>query len=211
MITVTAKQLSKYGKPLVHFALLVPLVWLVYGWWQAFQGLPNWLGFNPNEMSNRATGDWALRVLLLSLAVTPLGLIFNTKKLIVFRRMLGVWAFAYVCVHITSYVWLDMLLDWTELWKDVLKRIYITVGMTAFILLIPLVMTSTAKSVRRVGAANWKKLHKSVYFIGVLAVIHFFMMRKGLQLEPLVYGAILLALFAVRLKEKVRKGRLARA
>lgn len=197
-MNITTKQLRQFGKPLVFALLLLPVLWLAWNWWLAFQYQPNGLGFNPQETSNRFSGDWALRILLLSLAITPLSKLVNSPKPILFRRMIGLFAFFYVCVHITSYVWLDMLFDWTELWSDVMKRIYITVGFAAFLLLIPLAITSTNGWIKRMGAKKWQRLHQAIYVIGLLAVVHFIMMRKGFQIEPLIYAAILLVLLAFR-------------
>ncbi len=197
---ITAKQLRIYGKPIVFAVMLIPAVWLVWNWNLAFQYQPNGLGFNPQEASNRFTGDWAMRILLISLAVTPFSKVIRSSKPILFRRMIGLFAFFYVCLHITSYVWLDMLFAWAELWADLLKRLYITVGMGAFLLLLSLAVTSTNGMVKRMGARNWQRLHKTVYGAGVLVIIHFVMMRKGFQIEPLVYGGILALLLAMRLK-----------
>ena len=199
-MTVSNKLLRFGLKPLAFLAMLTPAIWLVHEWWLAYQFLPNGLGVNPQEASNRFTGDWALRFLLVSLAVTPLAKILNSPKPILFRRMTGLFAFFYVCLHMLSYIWLDLLFDWAQLWDDIMRRIYITVGMAAFLLLIPLAITSTKGMIRRVGARRWQTLHKAVYVIAPLGVIHFFMMRKGFQLEPLVYGAIFLGLMAFRLK-----------
>ncbi len=204
---LTTARLRRYGKPLVFALLSIPVLWLTWQWWLAFQWLENGLGFNPQEASNRFTGDWALRMLLLALAVTPLSKLLSSPKPILFRRMVGLFAFFYVCVHITSYVWLDKYFAWGELWTDVLKRIYITVGMTAFLLLIPLAVTSTKGWIKRLGAKRWQRLHKLVYGIGVLAIIHFIMMCKGFQVEPLIYGAILAVLLLSRVKALRTLGR----
>ncbi len=203
--SISNTQLRTYGKPLVFLLMLIPAAWLVWNWWLALQYQPNGLGFNPQETSNRFTGDWALRFLLLSLAVSPLAKILKSPKPILFRRMIGLFAFFYVCLHLTSYVWLDMLFDWAELWADVLKRIYITVGMAAFVLLIPLAITSTQGWIKRLGARNWQRLHKSVYAVGVLAVVHFIMMRKGFQIEPLIYAGILAGLLSFRVQAVLSK------
>lgn len=197
---ITNKQLRMVGKPIVFALMLIPAAWLTWNWIQAFQYLPNDLGFNPQETSNRFTGDWAMRILLISLALTPFSKLIKSPKPILFRRMIGLFAFFYVCLHIISYVWLDMLFDWAELWQDVLKRLYITVGLGAFLLLIPLAVTSTQGWIRRMGAKSWQRLHKAVYAVGVLVIIHFVMMRKGFQIEPLVYGGILGLLFVLRIK-----------
>ncbi len=199
---VSVRAVRLVGKPLVFAAALLPFVWLAHQWWLAFGNMPHDLGFNPNETSNRFSGDWALRMLLITLAITPLSRLFKAPKLLMFRRMMGLFAYFYVCVHMLSYVWLDMLFNWPELWADVLKRIYITIGMVAFLLLTPLAITSTKGMIKRLGARRWQRLHKAVYIIGPLAIIHFFMMRKGLQLEPLVYGGILAILLLVRLIPK---------
>lgn len=200
MTAVTTSQLRLYGKPLVFAALLVPAIWLVWNWLLAFQYQPNDLGFNPQETSNRFTGDWAMRILLISLALTPFSKLIKSPKPILFRRMVGLFAYFYVCLHITSYVWLDMLFDWPELWADVLKRIYITVGLSAFLLLTPMAVTSTKGWIKRMGAKNWQRLHRCVYVVGVLVIIHFVMMRKGFQIEPIIYGIILAALYILRLR-----------
>ena len=209
-MNVTTPQLRKFGKPLVFGLLMLPAIWLAWNWWLAFQYQPNGLGFNPQETSNRFTGDWALRILLVSLAITPLSKLINSPKPILFRRMVGLFAFFYVCLHVTSYVWLDMLFDWNELWMDVMKRIYITVGLAAFILLVPMAVTSTKWWVKRMGAKSWQRLHKAVYAVGVLAVVHFIMMRKGFQVEPLVYAGILAALLVSRWRTFVPKSMKAR-
>lgn len=208
--SVSTENLRRFGKPVVFALMLVPAVWLAWNWWLAFQYQPNGLGFNPQETSNRFTGDWALRFLLLSLAITPLSKALKSPKPILFRRMIGLFAFFYVCLHITSYVWLDMLFEWAELWADVLKRIYITVGFAAFLLLVPLAVTSTKGWVKRLGAKKWQKLHKSVYVIGLLVIIHFIMMRKGFQIEPLVYAAILAGLLGARWRKLAPKALLQR-
>ena len=203
-MALSTKQLRHYGKPVVFAAMLIPAVWLVYNWYLAFNYQPNGLGFNPQETSNRFTGDWAMRILLISLALTPLSKLVKSPRPILFRRMVGLFAFFYVCLHITSYVWLDMLFAWGELWADVLKRIYITIGMTSFLLLIPLALTSTKGWVKRIGARRWQRLHQLVYVIAPLVIIHFTMMRKGFQLEPLIYGAILAGLLAFRLPRLIK-------
>lgn len=203
--SISNKDLRRFGKPTVFALMLAPAVWLAWNWWLAFGYQPNGLGFNPQEASNRFTGDWALRFLLLSLAVTPFSKLIGSPKPILFRRMFGLFAFFYVALHITSYVWLDMLFDWVELWADVLKRIYITVGFSAFLLLIPLALTSTNGWIKRLGAKRWQKLHKSVYLIGLLAIVHFIMMRKGFQIEPLIYAGILAVLLAFRVQKYLQK------
>lgn len=196
---VTVQQHRRFIKPIVFCLLLLPALWLIINWWQAFSGLPSGLGFNPQETSNRFTGDWAMRILLATLAITPLVTVTHVRTLMLYRRMLGLFAFFYAVLHITSYVWLDMLFDWPELWKDILKRRYITVGVIAIISLLPLAVTSTNGWIKRMGAKAWRKLHRLVYPAAGLVILHFIMMRKGFQLEPLVYGAILCILLVFRI------------
>jgi len=203
-MTITTAQMRRYGKPVIFFLLMVPALWLVYNWYLAFDYKPNGLGFNPQETSNRFSGDWAMRILLITLALSPLAKILKSPKPILFRRMVGNFAFFYACLHIASYVWLDMLFNWPELWKDVLKRLYITVGMISFLCLVPLAITSTKGWIKRLGAKTWQRLHRLVYIIAPLVILHFIMMRKGFQLEPLIYGAILATLLAFRLPKFFR-------
>lgn len=205
MTGLSTQILRRYVKPVVFLLSLVPAVWLAVNWWLAYAGAPHDLGFNPNEYSNRFTGDWALRFLLLSLAPTPVATITKSPKPILFRRMVGLFAYFYVWLHMASYLWLDLLFDWDQLWADIIKRVYITVGMGALLLLTPLAITSTKGWIRRMGAGRWQRLHKAVYVIGPLAIIHFIMMRKGFQLEPLIYGAILALLLGMRLPAVKRR------
>jgi len=198
-MALSAAVVRSYGKPLVFTVLLIPALWLSYNWWLAFQFQPHGLGFNPQETSNRFSGDWAMRILLLSLAITPLSTLLKSPMPIMFRRMIGLFAFFYVCLHITSYIWLDIAFNWPELWTDITKRIFITVGMAAVLLLLPLAVTSTKGWIKRLGARRWRRLHKFVYIAGPLVIIHFFMMRKGFQYEPLIYGGILALLLMLRI------------
>ncbi len=202
---ISVPIIRRYLKPAVFLALSWPLAWLVWQWGQFIHGQPNGLGFNPQEFTNRYTGDWALRYILGGLAITPLARLTHTPTLVHFRRMAGLFAFAYASVHLTSYIALDQIFNWTEIWNDILKRTFITLGMTAFTLLIPLAVTSTNKMVKRVGAKRWLWIHRMIYPISILVLIHFIMMRKGTQLEPLVYGAILTVLLSYRLAVYFKK------
>ncbi len=186
----------------------LPLLWLFYNWVllvdEGFNlGYLTGLGFhsltaNPIEYTNRFLGDWALRFLLFSFAVTPLARIFKANQLVAYRRMIGLWAFTYVSFHLTSYIVLDQFFDWGEIWTDILKRNYITLGMTAFILLMPMAITSTKGWIKRLGAKRWKNIHKAIYVIAPLASVHYFMMAKGNQLDPKVYIGIAAALLLIR-------------
>lgn len=193
------KTIDRYVKPALVLVMLIPFFWLAWHWGLALSGHPNDLGFNPQETSNRLTGDWALRFLMLGLCLSPLSKIAGLKRLMLFRRMTGLTAFFYCVIHIFCFVALDKLLAWQEVWEDILKRPYITVGMVAIVLLLPLALTSSRKAVKRLGAKKWQRLHRLVYPAVLLGGIHFIMMRKGFQLEPLIYTAIILVLLGVRL------------
>lgn len=197
---LTAEQRLRWvWKPLVWLACLSPLAWLAH---LAFSG---GLTANPIEFIIRYMGDWAIRMLFVALAVTPLRRLTGINQLQRFRRLLGLFAFFYVTLHVSSYVVLDQFFDWHAIWLDILKRWYITIGMTALLCLIPLAVTSTQGWIKRLGK-NWKQLHKLVYPAGLLACIHFYMMRKGFQIEPLVYGGIYAGLMAFRVVDTAQKG-----
>ena len=184
---------GRAAKPVVFTLALCPLLWLI---WLAFSG---GAGVNPIEFINRYLGDWAMRMLLITLALTPLRLLTGRGEVLRYRRMLGLFAFSYAVLHINSYVILDHFFNWTEIGKDIVKRNYITVGMIALTLLIPLAVTSTNKMVKRLGGRAWTRLHRLVYVIGGLVIVHFYMMVKADVREPLAYGAILALLLLVRL------------
>ncbi len=196
-------------KPLFFVTLMLPALWLALQWVRAILGESSALGFNPIEYTNRFLGDWALRTLILSLAMRPLAILTGSSLPIRFRRMIGLIAFSYVCLHVTNFLAVDLFFDWSAFWQDILKRNYITLGMTAVVLLLPLVFTSTKKMVKRLGGRNWQRLHRTVYVINILAVFHFMMMVKGNQNEPKIYLAIVLTLLGIRLIPlvKARSGR----
>lgn len=175
---------------------------------------PDALGANPAEFITRSLGDWCLRFLLITLAVTPLRRFTGWSWLLRLRRMLGLFAFFYGAVHFTSYIAFDHLFDAVAILKDVVKRPFITVGFTALLLLVPLAATSTNAMVRRLGAHNWRALHRLVYPIGALGVLHFWWMVKKDITEPAIYAAILALLLGYRLVAYLRElvaDRLARA
>ncbi len=191
------------SKVAVFIICLMPLAWVI---WLAFTpGVGgSGLGPNPQEFLNRFLGDWALRFLLIALAVTPIRMLLRWNWVFRFRRMLGLYAFFYVSLHLTSYVVLDKQFFWDEIWSDIVKRTFITVGMASFVMLIPLAVTSTAGMVKRLGANRWRRLHQIVYLIAPLACLHFFMMRKGVQLEPMIYAGIATVLLMIRIWHRFR-------
>jgi sulfoxide reductase heme-binding subunit YedZ len=139
----------------------------------------------------------------MTLAITPLRKIFRQPDLIRFRRMLGLFAFFYVCLHFTTYIWLDKFFDTAEMWKDVAKRPYITLGFAAFMLLIPLAITSTASWIRRLGGRRWQLLHRLIYVSAVAGVIHYYWLVKSAVLRPLTYAAIVAVLLLWRFGDKL--------
>ena len=188
----------RYYKVGVFLVCLVPLGMLV---WQV---LTQDLGTNPVEALLHRTGDWTLRFVLIVLAVTPLRRLTSWNELQQFRRMLGLFAFFYACLHFSVYAFLDLGLDWSFLARDIAKRPYITVGFTAWVLLVPLALTSTRGMMRRLGR-RWKQLHRLVYVIAVLGVVHFYWLVKADVREPLIYAAILALLLSLRAEGWVRR------
>lgn len=172
-------------------ASLLPLAWILWLGWQ-----DQW-GANPVETLSRFTGDWSLRFLLLTLAVTPLRRLTGWNGMQKFRRMLGLFAFLYVCLHFGVYLVFDQFFDWRAIVEDVAKRPYITVGFAGFLLLIPLAVTSTNRMMKRLGR-NWQRLHRLVYPIGVLGVLHYLWLVKADLTEPLLYGGVLAVLLGYR-------------
>ena len=190
------------GKPqtkLVIFTIAaLPFCYLVWG---AFNDA---LGANPAEYLIRSTGEWALRFLCLTLAITPLRVIAGLPELLRIRRMLGLFVYFYASIHLLSYSWLDMGFEWLDIAADIAKRPFILVGFTAFVLLTPLAATSFNRAIRSLGARRWQMLHRVVYGIAILAVLHFYWMRAGKSnfAEVIVYGAILAALLLWRVWNK---------
>jgi sulfoxide reductase heme-binding subunit YedZ len=184
---------SKWSKPVVFVLCLGPLASL--GW----RALHGGLTANPIEFITHATGDWTLRFLVFTLCITPFRKMLHVPELIRFRRMLGLFAFFYACLHFTTYIWLDKFFDLSDMWKDIVKRKFITVGFAAFLLLIPLAITSTAGWIRRLGGKRWQMLHRLIYFSAGLGVIHYYWLVKSAVIRPLTYAAIVAALLLWRL------------
>ena len=192
---------SKWTKVVLFLLCLVPLGALG---WRAFHG---GLGANPVEFVQHATGDWILRFLVFTLAITPLRKLLNLPELIRFRRMLGLFAFFYACLHFLTYIGPDQSFDLSAMWKDVAKRRYITVGFAAFVLLIPLAITSTTGWIRRLGGKRWQQLHRAIYVAAVLGVIHYYWLVKSDVRKPLFYGALVALLLLWRLGSWISKRR----
>jgi len=178
---------------------LAPVAWLA---WRATAGR---LGANPLEAVTHATGDWTLRFLLATLAVTPLRALTGVNTLIRFRRMLGLFAFFYGTLHLLTYLWFDQFFSWPDILRDIPKRPFITVGVAAFALMVPLAATSTAGMIRRLGGARWRALHRLVYLCAILGVVHFWWLVKADVSEPRLYGAVLAVLLAARLWVSYRR------
>jgi sulfoxide reductase heme-binding subunit YedZ len=192
------------AKPVLFVVSLLPLAWLVYG------AVANRLGANPAEYLERSLGDWTLRFLCLTLAVTPVRTIFKLPTLQRFRRMLGLFTYFYVVLHLLAYSWFDEGFDFAAIGKDIAKRPFILVGFAAFVLLTPLAATSFNRAVKAMGVKRWQALHRLIYVIAGLGILHFFWMRAGKHnfAEVSVYAAILAVLLGWRLVEAVKKRRL---
>jgi len=197
---------SKWTKVVLFLLGLGPigvLLWLAY---QVASGQDSLaLTANPIEYVTHFTGDWTLRFLLITLTITPLRMLLNRPALTRFRRMLGLYAFFYGCLHMLTWLWWDRQFEISGMIEDVLKRLYITVGMTGFLAMVPLAITSTAGWVRRMGYKRWQKLHRLVYVSAVAGVLHYLWLVKSDKRLPLLYGAILAALLAVRVVAWMKK------
>jgi len=184
--------MHRYLKPVIFLACLVPLIRLA---WLGFHAR---LGANPIEFITHSTGDWTLIFLLTTLSITPLRKLTRQYWLISFRRMFGLFAFFYGCLHLMTYVWLDKFFDVHEMLHDIAKRRFITAGMTAFALMIPLALTSTKWSIRKLGK-RWQVLHRLIYFSAAAGVIHYIWLVKADLKKPLEYAAVLGILLLYRL------------
>ena len=174
-------------------AALIPVARL--GW----KALHDGLGANPIEVITHSTGDWTLILILVTLAITPLRRLTRQYWLIGLRRMVGLFAFFYGTLHFLTYIWLDKFFDLHEVWKDVYKRPFITVGFSAFVLLIPLAITSTKGWIRRLGGKNWQRLHRLIYLTGILGVIHYWWLVKADIRKPEEYAVVLSILLLYRI------------
>lgn len=193
----------KFVKISIFILCCLPLLRLIVAATQAQ------LGANPLEFITRNTGDWALYILLGTLVITPARKLMGWSWLIRVRRMLGLFAFFYACCHFICFIWFDHFFEWSEMWKDVVKRPFITIGFTAFVLLIPLALTSTNGMIKRIGAKRWQILHRTIYVIAMLAILHYFWMKAGKNdfAQPMIYGAFLVLLLGVRIVWFLQKRR----
>lgn len=184
-----------FVKMAIWVCALLPLTRLIW------LGIHDDLSANPVEFVERSTGTWALIFLLITLSMTPIRLLTGQIWQIQLRRMLGLWMFFYACLHITTYVWLDYSFLWSDIVKDIIKHPYVIVGFTAFMLTVPLAITSNSFMIKRLKK-NWKKLHQVVYLIAILAILHFWWLVKKDVTEPFYYATVLVALLSIRLYYK---------
>jgi sulfoxide reductase heme-binding subunit YedZ len=205
MAAPTPKQITLV-KVLVFLLALVPFARMV---WLTVTGQL----VEPLEFITHGTGDWTLYFLCITLAVTPLRRLTNANWLVKLRRMLGLFAFFYATLHFMTFIWFDHFFDLAAMWKDVLKRPFITVGFIAFVLLVPLAATSTNGMVRRLGGKRWQALHRTLYVIAPLAILHFWWMKAGKHnfAQPILFGAIVALLLGMRLYWKLSRTRAADA
>ena len=180
------------AKRALFLICLIPFTVLIYN------GITDNLGAEPIKEITHFTGDWTLYLLLTTLSITPLRRMFGWNELIRYRRMLGLFAFFYACLHFLTYFVLDQFFDWGEIVRDIVKRPYITVGFSAFVLLLPLAATSTNNMMKRLGK-NWKRLHSLIYITGTLGILHFLWLVKADVRKPLLLGAVLVTLLVLRL------------
>lgn len=188
-----ARRIATLAHPVVILLALVPAAKLVAG---IFLG---GLGANPIEEIQHRTGDWALNFLVLTLAVTPLRRLFGWGWIVPYRRTLGLVAFFYATVHLLNYMVLDLFFDWGEIGEDIMKRPYITIGMAAFLALVPLAVTSTKGWIRRLGGRRWNRLHQLIYPVAIAGSIHYWMSVKKDIARPLTYVLLFTLLFAIRI------------
>lgn len=199
-LPASQRWLGRLAKPILFVLCLLPAAWLTYA---AFGNL---LGPNPAEALIRSTGDWTLRLLCATLAITPLRTLLRQPTLARFRRMLGLFTFFYGLLHFTCYSFFDMEWVWADIVRDIAKRPFILVGSAALLLMLPLTLTSFNRAIKALGAKRWQQLHRLVYATAVLAVLHFFWMRAGKNdfAEVAIYGVIVAVLLGWRVTRRLR-------
>ncbi len=183
--------MMRFYKVSVFILSLVPVSLLLYNFYT------DELGANPFETLTRQSGEWTLRFLLITLSLTPLKILLTKSWPLKFRRMLGLFTFFYASLHLLTYIWFDQFFDWNEIWVDIIKHPFITIGMLSWLILLPLAITSTRGMKKRLGR-RWKKLHQAVYVIGVLVLIHYFMLVKADYWWPVLYSLIFIGLMVFR-------------
>lgn len=189
---------SKWTKVVVFLLGLTPMAFLI--WW----GYKLDLTANPLEFITHYTGDWTLRFLVITLCVTPLRVLLNRPAITRFRRMLGLFAFFYGCLHLLTWVWFDRQFEIAGMWEDIAMRLYITVGMAGFLMMLPLAITSTSGWVRRMGFKNWQRLHMLIYPAAIAGVLHYLWLVKSDIRDPLMYGAMVAVLLGFRVAVKLK-------
>jgi len=196
----------RWSKVLVFLLCLAPLFRLAWRVWNQD------VTANPTEFIQHFTGDWAIRLVVATLAVTPLRKLLGVPGLIRFRRMIGLFAFFYACLHFLTYLWLDKLFDFPAMLKDVGRRPFIAAGFVAFVCLVPLAVTSTAGWIRRLGGKRWQRLHSLIYVTAIAAVVHYYWLVKSDIRQPMLYGTLVALLLAWRVVSRaIRNGALPRA
>ena len=194
-------SLPRRLKPLVFVVCLVPLTLLAWNWWGVTHNRPEALGADPVRESEIYTGLWTLRFLAISLAVTPVRELLGVGQLAKYRRMFGLFTFFYACVHLSFWVGVDWFFDWRAMGGEIVKHKYILIGMTTFLLMLPLALTSTNASVRRLGGARWARLHRLVYICAITGTIHYLWAVKKDTFFPLIYLLVFAALLGFRIWE----------
>lgn len=185
-------------KPIVFILCLVPLGWLIFALYSDTNLGTQYMTADPVQKLDRELGDWALIMIITTLAVRPVSELAGIRDMIAYRRMIGLYAFFYALLHVSSYVGINLQFELAEFVKDVIKRNYITVGIIAFTLLTPLAITSTKKMIKRLGGKNWQKLHRLIYLIAILGIFHFTMMIRADFTRPIIYGALVALLLGYR-------------
>lgn len=201
--------IERWSKVVLFLLCLSPFLYLAWPLvaYLVWQAEPTRFGANPVEYVQHFTGDWTLRLLLITLSITPLRKLLNLPDLIRLRRMLGLFAFFYVCLHFLTYIWPDQAFDLQGMWRDVAKRPFVTVGFAGFVLLIPLALTSTKAWIRRLGGKRWQTLHRAIYVTAVCGVIHYYWLVKSDHRLPLMYAGILTVLLLYRITAFLLKPR----
>jgi sulfoxide reductase heme-binding subunit YedZ len=196
----------RWSKVVVFLLGLTPLFWLGWRAWNHLHGsFSEGLSANPIEFITHFTGDWTLRLIVITLAITPFRKSLSLPNLIHYRRMLGLFAFFYGCLHFLTWIWLDKFFDLREMLEDVGKRRFITLGFAAFVAMIPLAITSTAGWIRRLGGKRWQRLHRLIYFTVIGGVIHYYWLVKSDVRKPIFYGILAVLLLAWRLHASIQR------